>query len=116
MSLRWRGGGGASGGNVLAQRFPSFQFDAEDVLSGRVKVFARSPSGRMQPMNVLDADGQFNANFTPDEVGTCPVMSCDFVHTGCVSVRRVAVCGKNDATCRASQLVRCEHSHWIPCM
>jgi len=66
--LRWRGGGG--GGNVLAQRFPSFQFDAEDVLSGRVKVFARSPGGRTQPMDVLDADGQFNANFIPDEVGT----------------------------------------------
>lgn len=66
-SIRWRGGGG--GGNVLAQRFPSFQFDAEDVLNGKVKVFARSPSGRMQPMDVLDADGLFNANFTPDEVG-----------------------------------------------
>lgn len=55
---------------MLAQRFPSFQFDAEDVLSGRVKVFARSPGGRTQPMDVLDADGQFNANFIPDEVGT----------------------------------------------
>jgi len=68
QSMRWRGGGG--GGNVLAQRFPSFQFDPDDVLSGKVKVFARAPSGRMMPMNVLDADGLFNANFTPDEVGT----------------------------------------------
>ena len=70
MSMRWRGSDSSSGGgNVLAGRFPSFQFDADDVLCGRVKVFARSPSGRMQPMNVFDADGQFNANFTPDEVG-----------------------------------------------
>jgi len=68
-SMRWRGGA-ASGGNVLAQRFPSFQFDADDVLSGRVKVYARSPSGKTQTMSVLDADGQYNANFTPDEVGT----------------------------------------------
>ena len=71
-SLQWAGGGG----NVLAQRFPSFQFDPEDVLSGRVKVFARSPSGRVQPMDVLDADGLFNANFTPDEVGTCTAVMC----------------------------------------
>lgn len=104
MSLRWRGGGGSSGGNVLAQRFPSFQFDAEDVLSGKVKVIARSPSGRVQPMNVLDADGLFNANFTPDEVGTCPAMSVtegSFTPGAvrCVAVRRFAVCGKNDATC-----------------
>jgi len=67
-SLRWRGGGGGAG-NVLSQGFPSFQFDPEDVLNGKVKVFARSPSGRTQPMDVLDADGLFNANFTPDEVG-----------------------------------------------
>jgi len=70
QSLRWRGGTAAGGGNVLAQRFPSFQFDADDVLNGKVKVFAKSPSGRVQPMSVLDAAGQFNANFTPDEVGT----------------------------------------------
>jgi len=68
QSFRWGGGGG---GSVLGNGFPSFQFDADDVLSGKVKVFAKSPSGRVQPMNVLDADGQFNANFTPDEVGTC---------------------------------------------
>jgi len=67
--MRWRGGG-SGGGNVLAQRFPSFQFDPEDVMSGKVRVFARSPSGRTQPMDVLDGDGLYNANFTPDEVGT----------------------------------------------
>ena len=66
QSMKWRGGGT----NMLAQRFPSFQFDADDVLSGKVKVYARAPSGRVLPMDVLDANGQFNANFTPDEVGT----------------------------------------------
>jgi len=70
-SLRWRSGaaGGGGGGNVLAQRFPSMQFNEEDVLSGKVKVFAKSPSGRVQPMSVLDGDGLYNANFVPDEVG-----------------------------------------------
>jgi len=83
-SMRWRGGsspGGGGGVNMLAQRFPSFQFDAEDVLSGKVKVFARSPSGRQLPMDVLDANGQFNANFTPDEVGTCTQIKPGFQST-----------------------------------
>jgi len=72
---------------MFAQRFPSFQFDSEDVLNGKVKVFARAPSGRTQPMNVLDADGRFNANFVPDEVGTYTIKSqnnCDLgFHLGC---------------------------------
>lgn len=54
---------------MLAQRFPSMQFNEEDVLSGKVKVFAKSPSGRVQPMSVLDGDGLYNSNFVPDEVG-----------------------------------------------
>ena len=69
QSIRWKAA--SSGGNALGQRFPSFQFDAEDVLSGKIKAFARSPSGRTQALSILDTDGLYNANFTPDEVGTC---------------------------------------------
>lgn len=73
QSLRWsRGAGLAESANNLASSFPSFLFDADDVMRGAVKVYAQSPSGRTQLMSVLDTDGMYNANFTPDEVtGQC---------------------------------------------
>ena len=55
--------------NSLAQQFPSFQLNAADVRRGAVKVEARSPSGRVQDMGVIDNNGVYTANFTPSEVG-----------------------------------------------
>lgn len=57
------------GNNTLASGFPSFQLNAADVRRGAVKVEARSPSGRVQDMGVIDNNGVYTANFTPTEVG-----------------------------------------------
>ena len=56
QTVRWKG-------------MPPLQLDPDDVRSGTVKVYARSPSGRNQLMEVVETDGMYNANFTPDEVG-----------------------------------------------
>ena len=56
--------------NALANQFPSFQLNAADVRAGKVKVEARSPSGRILDMGVIDTNGIYTANFTPTEVGT----------------------------------------------
>ena len=55
--------------NSLAHGFPSFQLNAADVRRGAVKVEARSPSGRIQDMGVIENNGVYTANFTPNEVG-----------------------------------------------
>lgn len=63
-TMRWRGSCGPGG-------FPAMPagLTAEDVRNGNVRVVARSPSGRTQQMDVVDVDGMYNTNFTPDEVG-----------------------------------------------
>lgn len=48
---------------------PPLQFNPDDVRSGIVKVYAKSPSGRNQLMEVVENGGMYNANFTPDEIG-----------------------------------------------
>ena len=57
------------GQNSLAHQFPSFQLDAAKVAQGAVRVEARSPSGRITDMSVVENQGVFTANFTPTEVG-----------------------------------------------
>lgn len=68
-TMRWRGSGGPMGS--LSQAFPAMPIglSAEDIRNGNVRVIARSPSGRTQKMDVVDVDGMYNTNFTPDEVG-----------------------------------------------
>jgi len=46
-------------------------------------------------------------DYPADEVGVCPRLGSihqkaakKFVYNGCGALRRLAVCGKNDATCR----------------
>lgn len=67
-TMRWRGSGPVSGGS---HGFPSMPLGltADDVRDGNVRVVATSPSGRTQLMDVVDVDGMYNTNFTPDEVG-----------------------------------------------
>lgn len=55
------------GANSLAHQFPSFQINASQ--AGGVRVEARSPSGRLQDMGVVENGGVYTANFTPTEVG-----------------------------------------------
>ena len=56
-----------AGAESLAHQFPSFQINASQ--AGNVRVEARSPSGRVQDMRVIDNNGVYTANFTPTEVG-----------------------------------------------
>lgn len=50
--------------------FPMLQLNEAHVRSGAVKVIARSPSGQTRALNIqIDANGQYNTNFTPNEVG-----------------------------------------------
>ena len=55
--------------SFVAEGFPAFNLDAEDVSRGAVEVLARSPAGHAVPMEVIDTDGVFSTNFMPTEIG-----------------------------------------------
>jgi hypothetical protein len=71
-TMRWRGTAGG---------FPAMPagISAEDVRNGNLRVVATSPSGRTQLMDVVDVDGMYNTNFTPDEVGQWRRIFLNFV-------------------------------------
>lgn len=58
------------GSHFVAHGFPSsFQLDPADVRSGAVRVVAKAPSGQTFPMDVVETDGVYTTNFTPNEIG-----------------------------------------------
>lgn len=46
-----------------------FQVNARNGTHGAVRAFAKAPSGKTYPVEVVKKDGVFTANFTPSETG-----------------------------------------------
>jgi len=59
--------------SFVAEGFPAFNLDANDLSRGAVAVIAKSPTGNSFPMEVVDTDGVFSTNFMPTEIGALPL-------------------------------------------
>ena len=49
--------------------FASFQVSAWNAEYSAMRAVARAPSGQVRPVEVMEKDGVFTANFTPSESG-----------------------------------------------